>query len=168
MLTKHNLPEVIEAAFIELDFRKCKWKIMPLLKKVFLDVLNKPAPLKKKVVRVNHASDITKTFKKTIMKQSYLERVYFRKETPDSLIKLKKQKNYCSRLYKKERKKYFESLNPKRISDNKSFWKNIQPFFSEKRKISNKITLVDNKENTLKTIWFQRNLINFSKMQPEA
>ena len=35
------------------------------------------------------------------------------------------------------------------ISDNKSFWKNKQPFFSEKRKISNKITLVDNKENTI-------------------
>ena len=25
MLTKHNLPEDIEAAFIELNFRKCKW-----------------------------------------------------------------------------------------------------------------------------------------------
>ena len=46
------------------------------------------------------------------------------------------------------RKNFFGSLNPRRISDNKSFWKNIQPFFSEKRKISNKITLVDNKENT--------------------
>ena len=25
MITKHNLPEDIEATFIELDFRKCKW-----------------------------------------------------------------------------------------------------------------------------------------------
>ena len=33
-----------------------------------------------------------------------------------------------------------------------SFWKNIQPFFSEKRKISNKITLVDNKEYTIKSV----------------
>ena len=97
-----------------------------------------------------------------------MEKVYFKKKAPDSLIKFKKQKNDCSRLYKKERKEYFESLNPRRISDNKSFWKNIQHFFSEKRKINNKITLVDNKENILKTIWFQRNLINFSKMQPEA
>ena len=37
------------------------------------------------------------------MKQSYLEKVYFQKITPDSLTKFKKQKNYCSRLYKKER-----------------------------------------------------------------
>ena len=42
-----------------------------------------------------------------------------------------------------------ENLDPRRISDNKSFWKNIQPFFSEKQKISNKISLVDNKENTI-------------------
>ena len=83
------------------------------------------------------------------MKRSYLEKVYFKKKTPDSLKKIKKQKIYCSRLYKKERKKYFESLDPRRISDNKSFWKNIQPFFSEKQKISNKISLVDNKENTI-------------------
>ena len=47
------------------------------------------------------------------------------------------------------RKNFFGSLNPRRISDNKSFWKNIQPFFSEKRKISNKITLVENKENAV-------------------
>ena len=35
------------------------------------------------------------------------------------------------------------------ISENKSFWKNIQPFFSGKRKIINTITLLDNKENTI-------------------
>ena len=45
--------------------------------------------------------------------------------------------------------KYFASFNPRRISDNKSFWKNIQPFFSEKRKISSKTTLVDNEENNI-------------------
>ena len=36
-----------------------------------------------------------------------LGKSFFKKETPDSLTKFKKQKNYCSRLYKKERKKYF-------------------------------------------------------------
>ena len=83
------------------------------------------------------------------MKRSYLEKVCFKKKTPDSSTKFKKQKNYCSRLYKKKRKKYFESLNPRRISDSKSFSNNAQPFLSEKRKISNKVTLVDNKENTI-------------------
>ena len=46
-------------------------------------------------------------------------------------------------------KKYFASFNSRRISDNKGFWKNIQHFFSEKRRISSKTTLVDNKENNI-------------------
>ena len=49
--------------------------------KVFLDVLNKHAALKKKVVRANHARYITKTLRKAIMKRSYLEKVYFKKKT---------------------------------------------------------------------------------------
>ena len=57
--------------------------------------------------------------------------------------KHKKQKNFCSKLYKKERRRYFEILDPSKIADNKTFWKNIQPLFSEKRKIANKVTLVD-------------------------
>ena len=97
--------------------------------KVFLDVLNKDAPLSKKVC-ANHALYITKNFRNAIMKYSYVEKVYFKKKTPDSFKKILKQKNYCSRLYKKEQKKYFESLDPRRISDNKRLWKNIQHFFS--------------------------------------
>ena len=77
---------------------------------VFLDFLNKHAPLKKKIVRANHAPYITKTLRKAIIKWSYLEKVCFKKKTPDSLKKLKNQKNYCSRLYKKEREKYFQVL----------------------------------------------------------
>ena len=110
--------------------------------KTFLDVLSKHDSLKKKVVCVNHRPYITKILKKAIMKQSYLEKVYFKKRTPDTLIHFKKQNKYCSRLYEKEGLKYFESFNPRRISDHKSFWKNMG-------KISNKITLVDNKENTI-------------------
>ena len=63
-----------------------------------------------KVVRANHAPYITKTLRKAIIKWSYLEKVCFKKKTPGSLKKLKNQKNYCSRLYKKEREKYFQVL----------------------------------------------------------
>ena len=41
----------------------------------------------------------------------------------------KKQHNYGSRLYKKERKKYYEKLNVKNVTDNKEFWKTVKPFF---------------------------------------
>ena len=36
-----------------------------------------------------------------------------------------------------------------KVSDNKSFWKNIQPLFSENRKIRNKIALADENENII-------------------
>ena len=49
------------------------------------------------------------------------------KKLPDSLTKFKKQKNYSAADFtKKSGKKYFESLNPRKASDNKSFWKNLQ------------------------------------------
>ena len=61
--------------------------------------------------------------------------------------KYKKHKTFCSRLYKKEHKKYFDTLDVNKITDDKTFWKNIQFLFSEKRKFANKITLEDSKEN---------------------
>ena len=81
--------------------------------KVFLDVIDKHGPLKEKVVRANHAPFITKTLRKAHVKQSYLEKVYFKKKNSRFFNKIKK--------------------NPSRITNNKSFSKNIQTFFSEKR-----------------------------------
>ena len=63
--------------------------------------------------------------------------------------KYRKQKNYSNRLYKKELKTFFKNLKVSSITDNKTFWKNIQPIFSENRKIANKITLVGDNENII-------------------
>ena len=87
----------------------------------FLKVLNIRAPLKRKLLTANHAPYISKTLQKAIMMRSYLEKIYFKKRTDHSLKAHKKQKNYCSRLYKKERKNFFSSLNPSFVKDNKLF-----------------------------------------------
>ena len=47
---------------------------------VFLDTLNKHAPLKKKVIRANHAPCVTKSLRKAIMKRSNLQKIYFKKK----------------------------------------------------------------------------------------
>ena len=101
------------------------------------------------MLRANHASYITKALRKAIMKRSYLENLYFKKRTPESMKKYKKQKNFCSKLYTKKRRKYFESLDPSKIVGNKTFWKNIHPLFSEKRKIANKVTLGDKEDKII-------------------
>ena len=75
----------------------------------FLEVLDKHAPLKKKLLRANHASYVSKALRKAITRRSYLKKVYFKNRIENSLKTaqkraFKKQKNFCSRLYKKERK----------------------------------------------------------------
>ena len=75
--------------------------------KVFLDVLNKHTPLKEKVGRANHARYITKTLREAIMKRSYLEKVYFKKKTPDSFKKFKKTKELLQQALQKRAEKIF-------------------------------------------------------------
>ena len=43
---------------------------------VFMKVLNRHAPLKKKILRANHSSYMSKTLRKAIMRRSYLENKY--------------------------------------------------------------------------------------------
>ena len=50
-----------------------------LFENAFLETLNKHAPIKKKMLRANHAPYITKALRKVIMKRSYLENLYFKK-----------------------------------------------------------------------------------------
>ena len=78
--------------------------------KISLSILEH-APLKKKLLRANHAPYITEALRKAIMRRSYLEKLYFKKRTPSSLKKYKKQKNYCRKLYKEEPKAYFDKIN---------------------------------------------------------
>ena len=40
--------------------------------------------------------------------------------------------SYYSRLYKKERKKFFNQLNPAFVSDNKLVWRKVKILFSNK------------------------------------
>ena len=121
-------------------FQKKTLILVVNLIKRFLNVLNKQAPLKKKQLRANHASYVSKSMRKAIMRRSYLENIYFKKRTDESLRLYKKQKNYCSMLYKK----FFNKLNPSFANDNKLFWKTIKWFFSNKGSSGSNIKLVEN------------------------
>ena len=58
----------------------------------------------------------------------------------------KKEKNVCSRLYKKEKKQFFNNLNLSFVTDNKSFWKTIKPFFSNKGNYGSETEVVEKDE----------------------
>ena len=65
----------------ELKYVLAKEKITSCTKfdEMFLRILNKLAPIKGKLLRANHASYISKTLRKAIMKRSYLENLYISK-----------------------------------------------------------------------------------------
>ena len=104
---------------------------------------NKPAPIKSKLLRANHASYISKPLRKAITKRSYFENLYFQKRTDHSLRNYKRQKSYCSKLYKNERKNFFNNLNTSFVSDNELFCKTVKPFFSNKGSHRGNIKLVE-------------------------
>ena len=108
---------------------------------ISIKVLNKHAPLNKKFIRANHVPYMTKNLRKAIMKRSQLENKYIRNYTVENMNKYKKHKNFCSKLYKKERKKFYSQLD---ITDNKLFWKTMKPLLSDKCTYASKISLVHN------------------------
>ena len=65
------------------------------------------------------------------MKRSELETKHFKDKTQESLFSKKKQKNFSSKLYEKERKKYYNRIDNKYITDSKIFWKLVQPFLTD-------------------------------------
>ena len=71
----------------------------------FLRVLNRHAPLKKKTLRANDAPYMTSNLRKAIATRSRLQNRFCRNKTYENKSADVKQRNYCSRLYKSERKK---------------------------------------------------------------
>ena len=87
---------------------------------------------------------MTKELQKEIMKRSKLKNKYNKNRNYENWSLCKKQRNYCVSLLRKIKKAYFEKLNIKKTGDNKTFWKIVQPYFSDKDNKSSKITLVEN------------------------
>ena len=114
--------------------------------KIFLDILNVHAPVKKKKLRANETPYMTKALRKAIMKRSELETKFRKKYSIVAEAAFKKQKNFVSRLYKKERKKFYSSLKISDINDGKKFWKTMKPLFSDKGTKIQKITIVEKDE----------------------
>ena len=57
-----------------------------------------------------------------------------------------KQRNYCVSLVRKSKKLYYSTLDEKKVTDNKFFWKTIKPFLSDKIASREKLTLIEEDE----------------------
>ena len=113
---------------------------------IFLKVLDKHAPVKKKVVRANDKPFMTKALRRAIMVRSSLRNKFMKYKTPDLDRAFKKQRNYTNKLLKKEKKRYLSNLDMKNVTDNKKFWQTMKPFFGNTGSVTRKITLVEGEE----------------------
>ena len=79
--------------------------------------------------RATEVPYMTKTLRKAIANRSRLENRYYCLKTEESKICYKKQKNYCSRLYKKERKKFYENLDQQKHNGQQKVLENYETIF---------------------------------------
>ena len=111
--------------------------------KIFIDTLNKHAPIKKKYIRANHANFVTKALRKAIMLRSRLRNIFLKEKSLESKKAYNKQRNICVKMVKKAKKEHYQNISLSEITDNKKFWKTISPLFGNKVKTNQKINLIE-------------------------
>ena len=109
----------------------------------FLEVINVHAPLKEKIVRGNDAPVVDKQLRKAIYSRTKLKSNIHKNPLKENKMAYKKQRNLCVSLRRKCMKIYLKKLTEKGLTTNKSFWKSMKPFLTNKGFIENNdITLV--------------------------
>ena len=111
---------------------------------IFINILNKHAPMKQKYLIANQGRFMTKDLHKAIMKRSRLRNKFLRDRTDISREEYKKQRNLCVSLLKKAKKDHFANLDTKSVTYSKKFWQNVKPLSSNKVKAKTVIKLVEN------------------------
>ena len=101
---------------------------------IVLSTLNTHAPLKKKHLRANQASFVTKESRKAVMKRARLRNIYLKKRTEATKAAFSYPENIGVSLPRKSKRSYFENLKVKLVRDHKKVWKNLAPLFSNKIK----------------------------------
>ena len=70
-----------------------------------------------------------------IMKHSRLRSKFLRDRTENSRKEYKKQRNFYVNLLKKTKKYHFVNLDVNSVLNNRKFWQNVKPLFSNKVKL---------------------------------
>ena len=130
------------------------------------------APRKQKYARGNHIPFMNRALSKEIMTRTRLRNNFLNDRGEENKRKYSKQRNYYISLLRKSKSEYFGNLNGKKISDNKTFWKTIKPFLSDKITSNLKVTLIEKAEmimgddNTAEVLnTFFSNIVSNLKME---
>ena len=114
--------------------------------KVCINTLRNHAPSKKKYTRGNHLPFMNKELSKAIMNRTRLRNVYLMKRSDENRKKYSKQRNYCVSLLRRTKRNYYSSLDAKSVTGNKTFWRIVKQFLSDKTPFNTNITLIEDGE----------------------
>ena len=95
----------------------------------FVDLLDKHAPSKKKYIGANSSPFMNKTLSKAVMTRSRLRNKFLKNPNNVNRTGYTKYRNYCTRLFKKEKKAFYNNLDTTLITDNRKFRKTVKPLF---------------------------------------
>ena len=111
---------------------------------IFNKIIDLHAPKKQKVARGNNAPFMNKTLSKAFMTIARLRNNYNKNPMGGNKLLYTKQKNFCTNLLKREKKKYYNDLDTKIFESNRKFWQRVKPLFSEKTMLKQSIRLNEN------------------------
>ena len=106
-------------------------------------LLYKHAPIKKKYVRANDKPFMTRALRKATMLRSRIRNKYNEDQTVENWNNFRKQRSSCVKLFRKEKRNYYNSLDISLLTDNKKFWKSVKAIFSDNSQSQNKIVLTE-------------------------
>ena len=102
-----------------------------LFKESIFCIFSKHAPIRK-YLRANEATFMSKEFPNAIMRRSIYRSKFLNGKSQTSRKIYNIQGSLYKKILRKARKLYFESLNTKQITDNRTFWQtNCSSFHKE-------------------------------------
>ena len=80
---------------------------------------------------------------KEIMKRSRLRIKFLKSNSEADKKNYVKQRNCRVSLLRRTKKEYYGKLDPRKVADNRTFWRTVKPFLSNKSVENEKIILVE-------------------------
>ena len=114
-----------------------------VLHSVIVNVLQKHAPLKQRVVRGNNKPHVKADLRRAIMKRTRLKKRANKTGNEEDIQKYKQQRNLIVNMNRKAKRDFYNSVDLKTADNDKKFWKAVKPMFSNGNPMEEKIVLIE-------------------------
>ena len=99
----------------------------------------------RKYIRANESPFMTKDLHKAIMKRSKIRSKFVKSRNLSDRKNYTSQRNFCKKMLKNTTRTYFNNLDIRKVTDNRTFRKIVVPLFSKKFSKSEKKNLAEGK-----------------------